>query len=279
MNFNKYLFRCHSVGHIMTNLESITEKQLERLAYLESRPKPTDNQLKEIEKLKAKRDAPDQLPSGAITHLKDIYNSEVYDIREEIRTDALEKGHLCEQDGLDLVGKLGNTFLVKNEKLFKNTYIAGTPDCIHGAAVIDIKSSFKKRSFDAADFKNIYYWQLMAYMWLTGKKFAMLAYCLNDTPEHIIIDEIRRTMYREGEIDEMSEKGQAIEQQVRLNNTFDRIPANNRVKTFYAEFDQEQINHLKRRVRMARQWLNDHHKELARQKPEIRFYKPRSKKL
>jgi len=271
MRFDNYKFRASGVGHIMTNLSSITDNQLERLSYLEGRPSPTDKQLSEIEHLKAKRDAPDSLPPGALTHLQDIYNSVVYGIRDVLSNKFLEKGNLQEQDSLDLLSKVSGKFLSKNDKSFENNYVKGTPDAIIGDYVIDTKTNWGKRNFDTADFPNQYYWQLVTYMWLTGAKFGLLAYCLVNTPEHLILDEIRRAMWREGVTDDQSDEGLELEQAIRMCHEFNNIEAKNKVRLFYADRNEGDINHLKRRVEMARKHLSSIFDNEKSYKPEIRF--------
>src|SRR5690606_1708726 len=80
LNGKKLLFedwecRSSQLGNIMTNLESITEKHIEKLKELQDRKndksaKPlTANMEAELKELIAKRDKPDELPTGAKTWL------------------------------------------------------------------------------------------------------------------------------------------------------------------------------------------------------------------
>lgn len=88
--------------------------------------------------------------------------------------------------------------LVKNEEKFSNDYIEGTPDVLlyDGKTVVDIKSPWSHIQFNKyASFSTTrkypcpsasYFWQLQAYMWLTGRDYAELAYVLMNTPKEIL---------------------------------------------------------------------------------------------
>ena len=269
LNLQKIRFRASGIYNICTNLEKITEKQLQTLAALAAKEKRTAKQNETLTELIAKRDAPDELPEGAITHLYDIYDSHVYGIREDISSPQMEKGNLCEQDSLDLI-KPYFGFLLKNESHFEKGFIKGTPDALTDEYVIDTKTSWNLRTFRAADVKAIYEWQLQAYMYLTGRNKAVLAYCLVDTPESLIMDEIKRQTYYKGIVDELSDEFAAIEDQVTLNMTFsDRIPAKNRVKLFQIDRDEKKIEAMKRRSEMAIYKLAEIHENELNYKPEL----------
>ena len=268
-NPEKIRFRASGIYHICTGLESITAKQLEELAYLESRPKPTENQKNKIAELIAKRDKPDELPKGAITHLYDIYDSHVYGIREEISGKEIDKGNLCEEDSLDLI-KPYFGLLIKNKAYFEKGWINGTPDAITDEFVIDTKTSWNLRTWRQSEPTDLYEWQLQAYMHLTGRKRAVLAYCLVDTPDVLILDEIKRQTFYKGIIDETSPEFVKIEEQIFTNMTFsDKIPAKNRVKLFQFDLDQYKVDAMIRRSKMAIKKLKEIHQNELSYEPKL----------
>ena len=81
--FSDWTQRCSGISYITSSAVTITETQLANLEKLQQRvidsmdnPKLalTDNMKKDLAELKAKRDAPDELPKGAITHLNKVFN-------------------------------------------------------------------------------------------------------------------------------------------------------------------------------------------------------------
>ncbi len=253
-------FRASSIYNLCTSLQyGLTDKQKERLIYLFEKPNLTELQQKEYADLVEKMKAIDTLPQGAITHLYDIYDSAVYGIREDVAGKQIDKGLLCEQDSFALIQPYFG-FLLKNTQRFESGLIVGTPDALTEQYVIDTKTSWNLRTFRQAELTPLYHWQLQAYMHLTGRNKAVLAYCLVDTPLELINDEIKRQTYYKGIIDDNSEQFAAIEAQVHCNMTFsDKIPAKNRVKFFHIDRDEKMIDSMKRRTEMALKKLIEIH--------------------
>ncbi len=253
-------FRASGIYHLCTSLQyGLTDKQKERLIYLFEKPNLTELQQKEYADLVEKMKAIDTLPQGAITHLYDIYDSAVYGIREDVAGKQIDKGLLCEQDSFALIQPYFG-FLLKNTQRFENGLIVGTPDALTEQYVIDTKTSWNLRTFRQAELTPLYHWQLQAYMHLTGRNKAVLAYCLVDTPLELINDEIKRQTYYKGIIDDNSEQFAAIEAQVHCNMTFsDKIPAKNCVKFFHIDRDEKMIDAMKRRTEMALKKLIEIH--------------------
>jgi hypothetical protein len=269
MNPYEWKVRASGCHHIMTSLPGLTEKQSETLADLQSRDKLTDNQRKTVEELIAKRDR-DELPQGAITHLYDIYDSIMYGIKELTTSKHMDKGNLVEQDSLDLYQRwyamnVSKHFVGKNHQHYENAYAKGTPDVVMLDLVADVKSSWNRHTWRMASVTPEYYWQLQCYMWLTNTNIGHLAFALNDTPEELIQDEIRRQFYYRGIIDGESDKGIEIEQQIRRNMVFsDRIPWQNRIMVFPVQRNQAHIDMIVQRVEMCRAYLEViHHNEIA----------------
>jgi len=271
LNIENIKFRASGIYYICTKTETITEKQLQTLSELAAKERRTPKQNEIMMELIAKRDAPDALPPGAITHLYDLYDSLVYGIREDVSGKQIDKGNLCEQDSLDLITPYFGKFLIKNERRFETDLIRGTPDALTDEYVIDTKTSWNLRTWRQAELTALYHWQLQAYMHLTGRKKAVLAYCLVDTPEQLIDDEIRRHTYYRGIIDETSPEYIGIETQIRLNMTFSsRIPAKNRVKFFVIDRDESMISTMIRRAEMALEMLVQIHADELAYKPELK---------
>lgn len=221
--FDKYLFRCSSLGKLMVNGRSKS----------------------------------DPLSETTKSYLMEIFIAEVYGRSRDISNKYMEKGILVEEDSLNLITNHYGKLFIKNKENLKNRFICGTPDIID-RKVIDAKSSWDIWTFAKADGSNTdYYWQLQGYMWLTGKGSADLIYCLNDSPEHLIFDEVRKQMYIRGLVgQEGTEAFEEMEKQVEKNMKFGDIPEKERVKVFKYKRNPEDIKKLKERVKEARSYLN-----------------------
>jgi hypothetical protein len=216
------------------------------------------------------------------THLIELFDEKVYGRVKDINSKYLEKGLSVEESALTLYSRVTKTFHAKNEEYFNNDYVCGTPDIITEDRIIDIKSSWDLSTFRKAQHDKInpiYYWQLLTYMWLTGKQKATLAYCLVNSTSKIINDEKRKVSYNCNSIDlesdpEYIEKCKQIEvnhifdinEFVKENPAFDfhidpnewsfDIPMKKRVHTIDIELVKEDAERLVDKIVECREWMN-----------------------
>lgn len=234
--FDNTLFRCSSLGYLMTEPKS-----------------------------KAAKDA-GELSESTKTHLIDVFVQNKYNRQTDISNKYIQKGLLVEEDSITLYSRVKKTFFKKNEKNLTNEFIKGTPDLFTGLeieaadSIIDIKSSwdiftyFRNHSNGVSD---LYYWQLMGYMALTGARSAKLAFCLVDTPETLITDAKRKLMWQmNAGTEENSEYKEACEELDR-SMTFGDILMKERVMEFDIERNQEDIDLLYSKIKRARVFLNE----------------------
>jgi hypothetical protein len=87
-------------------------------------------------------------------------------------------------------------------------------------------------------------------MALTGKRKAYLCYCLINTPELMVEDEVRRAHWKEHLIDENEELRSHVEAQ----HNFDNIPAERRIKTFEVKYDKDVVKAIYDRVKECREY-------------------------
>jgi hypothetical protein len=234
MDFSKTLFRCSSLGHLMTDPRNAGDKKAGNLS------------------------------ETAKTHLIDVFVSNKYGRNTDIQNKYIQKGLLVEEDSITLYSRVTKTFHKKNELPLSNAFIKGTPDLYVGASIkeashiIDIKSSYDIFTFfrnHNNDLNNLYYWQVQGYMDLTGAKSASVAYCLVDTPDVIINDEKRRLMWKMGvATDENEDFKKACEELDRLL-TYSDISMRERVIEFRVERNQDDIDRMHNRVEKAREYL------------------------
>lgn len=183
---------------------------------------------------------------------------------KEISNKYLEKGILNEVEGIKLASKVLGWLDIDTEKpkvRLANDYVVGEPDVNEGEILADIKNSFDCFTFPygSSEIPNkAYRYQLLAYLWLTGKKKASLVYTLTDTPEHIIADDVNRLVWKNTANPKysnmsQSELEQSIEDKVRNSLIFsDKIPAEKRVKEYVVEYNDEDIEKIKERIELAR---------------------------
>lgn len=159
------------------------------------------------------------------------------------------KGVMCETDSIELFERVTGIKCFKNNKQLENDWIVGTPDVV-SPKLIDIKTSWDLYTFMAVDENKAlkdYAYQLLGYMWLTRKRKAILAYCLVNTPDIIINDELYRLSFKLPE-DHV--------EQYKNNFVFDDIPSIFRVKQYLVEHTGE-IKKLKKVIKQARYYLSN----------------------
>lgn len=220
VDFSNYKFRCSGLKHLMTE-----------------------------PKTKAEREA-GGLSQTTKTYLMDIYIKEVFGReRPEVISGATTKGTIVESDSLDLVKQVCGENYFKNKQHYENDWIKGTPDVVtKGDLVVDIKSNFDLWTFSKAD-ADVYRWQILGYMILTGKKHGRIDFCLVNTPEEVMFDEVRKLSWRMPE-DE-------AEELVRKNHTFDDIPAELRLKQYHFDYDENLASMVAGKVVAAREYLKN----------------------
>jgi hypothetical protein len=197
------------------------------------------------------------LSQTAKTYLKELALEEKFGIKKDFSSRYTDKGNTQEDLAIEMASKVLNLpFALKNTEYFENDFIKGTPDLILEDEIIDIKCSWDGTTFpwfeDELPNKD-YFWQLVGYCWLTGRKKARVVYCLVDTPEDIVQDEIRRTSWKKFEIDVTEE----TENEVRAKHEFAHISENKRVRAFQVELNEANIEQVKEKLSHAREYYND----------------------
>jgi len=234
MNWNEVLIRCSSIGNLMTE------------------PKE-----------KAAKDA-GELSKTAKSHLKKVYAKEKYGREQDIITKQMQKGTEVEEESITLLSRVLKKMLYKNDQRLNNEYITGLPDIYEGESIhnaeeiTDIKSSYDLFTFlpnIGEPLDRDYYYQLQGYMALSGAKRACIAYCLVDTPEHIINSEKYRLFKSMNFISEESPEFYREALKIEKGMTFGDIPKEERVLLFPVERDEEAITKIYDKVAKARIFL------------------------
>ena len=200
------------------------------------------------------------LSKTAQKHLLDVYIAEKYGRKKDIQTKQMKKGIEVEQESIDLLSMYLKMPFNKNEQRFTNDFISGSPDIIDNDRIIDIKSSYDLWTFignipDKLD--NLYYWQMQSYMWLTGTKSAVIAYCLVNTPENIIEQEKYYLLKKMDVATEENPEYVKEAMKIEFNMSFDDISMEERILMFHVSRNEDDILRIQQKVEKAREFLRE----------------------
>lgn len=129
------------------------------------------------------------LSVGAKTAITKQAKEFIYGFDERFSNKYTEKGLMVEDQSIELLNSVMFCDYKKNTERKTNDWITGEADIVAPDQIIDVKSSWSLATFPvlSSDGDNkTYEWQLRAYMWLWNLDFAHIAYCLVDTPDHLI---------------------------------------------------------------------------------------------
>ena len=214
----------------------------------------------------APRNKSEVLSQTAKTYIEELAKEHLFGIKKVFKSRYTDKGNEVEEKAIELTEEvLGFEFLTKNEDYYQNDWIKGTPDIITTSLVIDVKSSWSGDTFPFFESElpnKDYYYQVMGYMWLTGKKNALISYCLINTPEHIIQQETLRLFYsllKDPKYGLLSEEQimEMAEGEVLSSHNFNHIPKDRRVKAFHVEYNEGVVNEMKTRIEHCRTYFNE----------------------
>lgn len=236
MDFSNLLFRASAIGHIMTDPKSASDKKAGNLS------------------------------EGAKTHLIDVYVANKYGRQTDISNKYIQKGLQVEEDAITLYSRVKKRYFKKNDQHLSNKFIKGTPDLYTGLEVtaadevIDIKSSWDIYTFfrvHTKDINSIYYYQLQAYMALTGAAKATLAYCLVNTPDTFLNDEKRKLLWRMNVATEENKDYIQACEELEKSMIYDDIPLRERVIEFEVQRNNDEIEAMYAKVEKCREYLKE----------------------
>jgi len=213
----------------------------------------------EISYLMTKSRSKSGLSETTKKYLQEVYIREEYGRDKIFANKYMNKGTVLEDTSIDLYAEVFNKDLVvKNQKMYSNEYIHGTPDIILKDKIVDIKTSWDIWSYASADAQR-YYWQIQAYMWLTGRTKGEIAFCLvNALQKDVMNEQYRQSFLNPYEYNTKAHMDyeMQVNDQIFKNMTYDDISEKLRVKVTEFEYNQENINELIEKIKMAREYLN-----------------------
>lgn len=196
------------------------------------------------------------------TYLREKYIFEKYKRSKFVESKYMTKGTEVEEESLTLLSIVTRKLYNKNEKLLWNDWVIGTPDTYEGdtienaITIIDIKSSWDIFTFFASKeekLNKMYYWQLQGYMWLTGAKVAQLTYCLINTPQKLIDDEIRKLTFKFMSEDEFK----LAEQNIIKNASYNDLSHEDKIHTITIDRNEDDIEKLKLKIEECRKYISE----------------------
>jgi hypothetical protein len=138
---------------------------------------------------KSKAEGP--LSVGAKTYIRELAAQEIFGVDFEISSKYLTKGIEVEDESIKLLNRVCGLSLKKNTERRSNGLITGECDLydIEAKKGYDLKSSWSVATFpllesDCVD--KLYFYQMQGYMALWEAEEWEVAYCLVDTPEHLM---------------------------------------------------------------------------------------------
>jgi hypothetical protein len=199
-----------------------------------------------------------QLSETAKSFIIDTYLLNEYGYNEPVSTIPMRKGVMMEAEALKLIDSVlkDKQLRITSQKRaeadmvvkYENEYLIGTPDVVLYDTIEDIKISDSIGTFIKSDLKPVYYWQLQAYMKLTGRKKARLIYCLLPDPVEIMEAKIRKLSYQFDTAEEIV---------CRNNEAILKIPTDKRIKVYEFDFNAADIERLYSRIEQAREYYEE----------------------
>ena len=268
--WSDYQFRCSGLSNILAGAKNapITEKQTVRLNELMDKVKLTEKQAEErttlVSKLYAPKYSISTLSGGAKTYLKQLWIEVTYDRRKVISTKQMTKGTEEECTALQMANRVLGWGLdvdyINGLEFYKNRmyneYLSGETDLDEDVVLADVKCPWNIHTFPFFDVEiptDAYFWQGQGYMALTGKEEFELVYCLVDTPERLILDEIRKVEWQKGMMEISDEESDAIRKEM----TFGDIPEEHRVRRWKFQIDKDAQKAIVDAVKLARKYLRE----------------------
>ena len=185
------------------------------------------------------------------TYFEEWLISNITGKHKVIDSKYLRRGIESEEFAIARVGK----DLIKNKQYFENDYFIGTPDVITEDTVIDTKCSWDAFTFPffMKDPPIQYVAQLQVYMNLTGKRKAILAYCL----ENGTMEQINSLAWKKAKDEGADEPNIDHWDTAESELNYDNLSPELRIKKFEIEYDEDMINNLIDGVKFGREYIKN----------------------
>lgn len=291
MNFDKHLFRCSSLSHIMAGyktymeayiqMKQVVDKLRKRCDFLEAewdafpnketktaqgRKKVWNNAMDkylnlvdQYEELGEKKDEI-KISEGCKTHLIDVHTCFTFNRpTRDVKSKYLEKGLMLEQKAIAFYSDMTNIFYEKSDIRRDDGYIMGEIDFEDEICIYDTKVSWDAWTFR----RNIkylenpescpYFPNMQGYMRIWERETAKVVYTLLDTPKKLIEAEKKKMLY-----DFIGNEQDYEEACIELEKTltYPDIDPKRKIIEIPIARDEDYINDIPKVVEACRAYLN-----------------------
>lgn len=195
------------------------------------------------------------LSEKAKSYCQQWYIEHLYDRPKSFSSKYTAKGNAVEDDAIEYASqRLDWGMVYKNQNLYADADLIGTPDLVLPDLIPDIKSSWDCFTFPLLETElpnPDYYWQLQTYMALCDKQNGMIVYCLMDAPEFLVEREVWSELRSQG----IAEYDMDIHDKFKARMTYSHLPSSLRIKTFEVKRNDADIAALRERVGMCREYI------------------------
>lgn len=267
-NWEQFQFRASCLTKIMAGCIKPGHSEAQDREYQELQAKKLIKPLTPLQEiklncLKEKLTADLELGASTKTILDAIWHEQVTGRRQILIGEQLTKGTLREEEAIAYInkvrgtnyqkwskGKLGlpsDTDIIFGEEV---SLINGEPDIVTDNFIIDVKCSwdyFSHVSKTEGYFHSSYYYQLLAYMHLTGLKSSFIAsVLLSHTPEYITREQQKLLTHHEVE---------KLTKQLEVNSIYDDLPDNFRVVIYEFGYSEQRAKLMFEYLKLCKEYL------------------------
>ena len=207
-------------------------------------------------------------------YIQELFLEREYGIKKEFWSRYTDKGIAVEKDSIRLANEVLDWGLTEDyidfggQEYFSNEWIHGATDVCTDWILADVKSCWSGTTYpwfnndkkEQDEIKKIiskdYFYQMQGYMWLTGHDKCHLAFTLIDTPENMILDEIRREHWKQDSYWQGDENHEIVDF-VRSKHSFKHIPKSRRVTNFIINKDEAALESIKSKVLEVRAYYEE----------------------
>lgn len=199
-----------------------------------------------------------------------IYNQEKYGRKKDITTKQMDKGKLCQSEGITMVCRVEKKLYIENYSELTNEFFRGKPDMgddqniTKAKDVSDIKCSWEMDTFTPKLLEPLdkgYEAQLNVYYDLTGAESGSLYYCLVSAPMQILEQEKKSLLWKMDVATELNPQYIEAANELEKLMVFEDIDIRERVIKLPVPKNEELIEKMKAKVPIFRQWLFDFEKK------------------
>lgn len=192
-----FRIRCSSLASIMADPQSYPREEMSEAeldALKTTSAKRTPEQVAMLDAVMART-----LSEGAKTHVHDLVRRFLYDYEKpELGNKEILKGNAMEGAAINLLSSVTGDILTKNDRLFDDGILCGTPDTWDSPNLYDTKVPFTVESFPIVSSAAVrmakaagYEWQCRGYTMLLNEagipiENFFVAYALMETPSDLI---------------------------------------------------------------------------------------------